>query len=121
MPGERTPALASGAGAGTAAYPLLQKYGPGRQSSCGTTAGLLPRIAGQGDEAGDGTPHARTQDRGHCFNTLEKRRTFRRGTSEIASSLSVHRNQAMPRVFLPMVSQSVLATLRVEGEYQSMS
>jgi hypothetical protein len=38
----------------------LQKYGHERQSLCGTTAGLLRRIAGQGDEAGYGSPHART-------------------------------------------------------------
>ena len=99
----------------------LQKYGPERQSLCGTAAGLLRRIAGQGDQAGYGSPHAGTQDRGHYVSTLEKRRTFRRRTSEIASSLSVYRNQAGPRFTYPMASQSVLATLGVEGEYQSMS
>src|SRR3979490_652613 len=88
----------------------LQKYGPERQSLCGTAAGLLRRIAGQGDEAGYGSPHAGTQDRGDYVNTLEKRRTFRRRTSEIASSLSVYRNQAGPRFTYPMASQAVLAT-----------
>ena len=44
----------------------------------GTIAGLLRRIAGQGNEAGYGTPHARTEDRGHHVDTLEERRTFRR-------------------------------------------
>jgi hypothetical protein len=56
----------------------LQKYGYERQSLCLTTAGLLRRIAGQGNEAGYGTPHARTEDRGHHVDTLEERRTFRR-------------------------------------------
>jgi hypothetical protein len=78
----------------------LQKYGHERQLLCGTTAGLLRRIAGQGDEAGYGSPHSGTQDRGHHVDTLEKRRTFRRRTSEIVSSLSVDRNQASP-VYLP--------------------
>ena len=74
----------------------LQEYGHERQSLRRTTAGLLRRIAGQGHEAGNGSPHARTQDRGHHVDTLEERRTFRRRTSEIASSLSVYRNQANP-------------------------
>src|SRR5215469_17052277 len=74
----------------------LQEYSHQRQSLCGTTAGFLRRIAGQGHEAGYGSPHAGTQDRGHYVDTLEKRRTFRHRTSEIASSLSVYRNQASP-------------------------
>src|SRR6201993_3493339 len=65
----------------------LQEYGHERQSLRGTTAGLLRRIAGQGNEAGDGSPHARTQDRGHHVDTLEERRMFRRRTSEITSKL----------------------------------
>src|SRR5258705_11317190 len=51
----------------------LQEYGHERQSLCGTAAGLLRRIAGQGNEAGYGTPHARTEDRGHHLDTLEER------------------------------------------------
>src|ERR1700751_4619706 len=91
-------------------------------SLCGrTTAGLLRRIAGQGDEAGYGSPHACTQDRGHHVDTLEKRRTFRRRTSEIASSLSVYRNQAGPGLLTRWLANRFLATLGVEGEYPSMS
>ena len=99
----------------------LQKYSPGRQSLCRTTAELLRRLAGQGDEAGYGSPHAGTQDRGDYVDTLEKRRKFRRRTSEIASSLSVYRTRQLTRLSYPMVSQSVSETLGVEGEYQSMS
>ena len=79
----------------------LQKYGPERQSLCGTAAGLLRRIAGQRDEAGYGSPDAGTQDRGHHVSTLEKRREFRRRTSQIASSLSVYGTQAIDKVVLP--------------------
>ena len=56
----------------------LQKYGGERQLLRRTTTGLLPRIIGQGNEAGYGTPDARTEDRGHHADTLEEGRTFRR-------------------------------------------
>src|SRR5579863_9188664 len=71
------------------------------KSLCGTAAGLLRKIAGQGDKAGYGSPNAGTQDRRHYVSTLEKRREFRRRTSEIASSLSARRTQAIDQVDLP--------------------
>jgi hypothetical protein len=74
----------------------LQEYGHEGQSLRRTTAGLLCRIAGQRAEAGYGSPYAGAQDRGHYVDTLEKWRTFRRRTSEIASGLSVYRNQVGP-------------------------
>ncbi len=52
----------------------LQECGPERQLSCGTIPGFLRRLAGQGNEAGDGSPHAGAQDRGHYVDTLEERR-----------------------------------------------
>ena len=70
----------------------LQEYGYGRYSLCGTVPGFLRRFASQGDEAGDGSSHARTQDRSHYVDTLEEGRTFRRRTFESASSLSVKEN-----------------------------
>src|SRR5262245_26128201 len=48
-------------------------------------------------KAGDGASHLSTQDRGHCFDTLEKGGTFRRRTTEAASSLSVTQNSGDPR------------------------
>jgi hypothetical protein len=100
----------------------FQKYSPERQSLCGTAAGLLREIAGQGDEAGYGSPNAGTQDRRHHVSTLEKRREFRRRTSEIASSLSVHRTQAIDQVNLTDgLANRFLRRSQVEGEYQSMS
>src|SRR6201982_883526 len=71
----------------------FQKCSPERWSLCGTAAGLLRKVAGQGYEAGYGSPNAGTKDRGHHVSALEKRREFRRRTSEIASSLSVYRTQ----------------------------
>src|SRR5258706_10867323 len=76
----------------------FQECSPERQSLCGTAAGLLRRIAGQRDEAGYGSPDAGTQDPGHHVSTLEKRREFRRRTSQIASSLSVYGTQAIHQV-----------------------
>ena len=46
-------------------------------------------FASQGDEAGDGASDTGAQDRGHYLNTLEKGGTFRRRTTEDASSLSI--------------------------------
>ena len=78
----------------------LQEYRPERQSLRRTTARLLRRIAGQRNEAGYGSPHARTQDRGYHVDALEERRMFRRRISEIASSLSVSRDR-QAQVYLP--------------------
>ena len=59
-------------------------------SNCG---GTLPRFlqcsGGQRDEALDGSPHTGAQDCGYHFGAVEERRTFRRGTTDAASSLSV--------------------------------
>src|SRR6201997_5684274 len=99
----------------------LQEYGHERQPLRGTTAGLLRRITGQRDEAGHGSPYARTQDRGHHVDTLEERRTFRRRTSEIASSLSVCRNQANPGLLTRWLAHRFLRRSGSRGEYQSMS
>src|ERR1700740_874270 len=96
----------------------LQEYGHERQSLCWTTAGFLRRIAGQGNEAGYGSPHARTQDRGHYVDTLEERRTFRRRTSEIASSLSVYRNRAGPGLLTPWLANRFL---RRSGSRESIN
>src|SRR6201997_5902426 len=52
----------------------LQKYGLERQSSCGPPAGLLRRIARQGDEAGYGSPHACSEERGQPLNTFVKKK-----------------------------------------------
>jgi len=78
---------------------------------------MIVGFAGQGYQARDGSSHASTQDRGHYVDTLEEGSTIRRRTSEIASSLSVKRTQAIPQVFLPGGGQSVFATLGFEGEY----
>ena len=43
----------------------------------------------QRDEANDGAPHPGAQDRGHHFDRLEERSSFRRRTSKTTSSLSV--------------------------------
>jgi hypothetical protein len=55
----------------------------------GTVPRVLHGVAGQGDEAGDGASDASAQDRGHYLDTLEKGGTFRRRTTEDASSLSI--------------------------------
>jgi transposase len=57
-------------------------------ASCGKGP-FLRGFAGQGDGARDGTFDPGTQNRGHYFDTLEERSTFRRRTTENASSLSV--------------------------------
>src|ERR1700687_1707456 len=44
---------------------------------------------------------AGAQDRGHYFDTLEERRTFRRRTTENASSLSIEQNPGDVQVFMP--------------------
>src|SRR6202030_4486131 len=56
---------------------------------CGSVTRLLCDVARQGNEARDGASDLSPQDRGHCFDTLEEGGTFRRGTTEAASSLSV--------------------------------
>ena len=73
------------------------------RASCGL--GTVPRFlrgfAGQGDEAGDGSSDAGAQDRGHHFDTLEKGGTFRRRTTENASSLSIEQNPGDLPGFMP--------------------
>src|SRR5437899_3316067 len=53
---------------------------------------LLCGVASQGHEARDGASDLSPKDRGHCFDTLEEGGTFRRRTTEAASSLSVAQN-----------------------------
>src|SRR5205809_2647122 len=55
----------------------------------GTLPQFLRGFAGQGHEAGDGSSDTGAQNRGHYFDTLEGRKTFRRRTTENASSLSI--------------------------------
>ena len=60
------------------------------RASCGTgPSHFLRGFAGQGHEGGDGSPDTGAQDRGHYFDTLEEGGTFRRRTTENASSLSI--------------------------------
>jgi hypothetical protein len=67
----------------------LQECG-GEGEPCGRTAArVLRRLAGQGDEADDGSPHLGAQDRGDHFDRGEERSAFRRRTPETASRLSV--------------------------------
>ena len=54
-------------------------------------SGVSCRSSSPRDEANDGASHPGTQDRGHHFDRLEERSTFRRRTSKTASSLSVCR------------------------------
>ena len=59
-------------------------------------------FAGERHEARDGASDVSAKDRGHCFDTLEQGGTFRRRTTEAASSLSVAQNSdglpdCMPR------------------------
>ena len=65
-------------------------------TSASRGAGPFPRFlrgfVGQGDGARNGRSDTGTQDRSHYFDTLEKRRTFRRRTTESASSLSISQN-----------------------------
>ena len=67
----------------------LQEYGHQGQLREGTLPQFLRGFAGQGHEAGDGSSDAGAQNRGHYFDTLEGRKTFRRRTTENASSLSI--------------------------------
>jgi hypothetical protein len=69
------------------------------KSTCGTVPRYLYAVAGQGDEAGDGSSDASAQDRGHYFDTLEERSTFRRRATETASSLSVLKRTPGPPRF----------------------
>ena len=54
-----------------------------------TVSRVLRRFSSQRDEANDGASHPGAQDRGHHFDRLEERSSFRRRTSETTSSLSV--------------------------------
>jgi len=75
----------------------------------GAVARLLCGFAGQRHEARDGTSNASTEDRGHCFDTLEKGGTFRPRTTEDASSLSAAQNSSCsPRSSYLVGGQSVL-------------
>jgi hypothetical protein len=72
----------------------------------------------KGDEAGDGSSDPGAQDRGHHFDALEEGRTFRRRTTENASSLSIEQNPVIFQGFhASVVATSVRAMLWFEGEY----
>ena len=94
--------------------------GAATRASCGVgpLREFYRGFAGQRDEAGDGASDLSPKDRGHCFDTLEEGGTFRRRTTEAASSLSV----CTERRWSSQVSRlggdpSVLAMLGFEGEY----
>ena len=97
---------------------IFKRCGHPGQLWQGTVARFLRGFAGQGDEAGDGSSDAGAQDRGHYFDPLEERRTFRRRTTENASRLSVEQN---PRD-LPGFHASVVAKrfLRCSGSRESI-
>src|SRR5205807_8372615 len=61
------------------------------RASCGTGPfhDFYEALLAKGYEAGDGASDTGAQDRGHYFDTLEKGGTFRRRTTEDASSLSI--------------------------------
>src|SRR6266851_409340 len=82
--------------------------GAATQLWSGTVARLLCGFAGQRHEGRDGTSHVSAEDRGHCLDTLEKGGTFRRRTTEDASSLSVAQNSRGSQVFMPGGGPSVL-------------
>ena len=82
-----------------------------------TVPGFPRRFGGQRDEANDGAPHPGAQDRGHHFDRLEERSTFRRRTFETTSSLSVSHRALSISGFISGGGQSVLETLGFEGEY----
>jgi transposase len=67
----------------------LQERGHPGQLRHGAVPRFLHEFASQGDEAGDGASDTGAQDCGHYLNTLEKGGTFRRRTTENASSLSI--------------------------------
>src|SRR6516165_8602662 len=67
---------------------LQERGGEGEQFRR-TAARVLRKFAGQGDEAGDGSSHLGSQDRGDHFDRLEERSAFRRRTPETTSRLSV--------------------------------
>src|SRR5258705_9908511 len=79
---------------------------------------LLRGLVGPGHEAGDGASDAGAQDRGHYFDTLEERSTFRRTTTENASSLSIEQNPGD----LPGFHASVVAHrfVRCSGSRESI-
>src|SRR5580658_3770224 len=56
-----------------------------------TVSRVLRRSGSPRDEANDGAPHPGAQDRGHHFDRLEERSSFRRRISKTTSSLSVCR------------------------------
>src|SRR6266853_6403726 len=67
----------------------LQECGHPGQLWQRTVPRFLCGFAGQRHEAGDGASDTGAQDRGHYVDTLEEGGTFRRRTTEDASSLSI--------------------------------
>ena len=66
------------------------------QQPGGSVPRLLPRLAHERHEASNGSPHLGAKDCGHHSHRLEERSTFRRGTTETASSLSVSDQESVP-------------------------
>ena len=66
------------------------------QQPGGSVLRLLPRLAHQRHEASNGSPHLGTKDCSDHSNPVEEGSTFRRGTIETASSLSVSDQESVP-------------------------
>jgi len=66
------------------------------QQPRGSVPRFLPGLAHQRHGAGDGSPHLGAKDSGDHSRRLEERSTFRRGTTETASSLSVSDQESVP-------------------------
>ena len=81
-------------------------------------SGFLRRLARQRHETVAGSSHPGAQNRGHHFDRLEERSTFRRRTSETTSSLSASRRALSIAGSFWVVASRVLETLGFEGEYQ---
>ena len=86
---------------------------------CWTVSRLLRQFAGQGNEAGDGSSHTRTQDRSYYVDTLEVGRTFRRRISESTSSLSLEKNPGNSQGFISGGKPVGSCDARVRGRVSS--
>src|SRR4029077_20225421 len=80
----------------------------------GSVPRFLPGLAHQRHGAGDGSHHLGAKDSGDHSHRLEERSTFRRGTTETASSLSVSDKESVPSLGdhpLAVASRVLLETL----------
>src|ERR1019366_3281492 len=92
----------------------LQECSDHGQQRGGSVPRFLPRLAHERHEASDGSPHLGAKDCGDHSNRLEERSTFRRGTTETASSLSVSDQESVPSPWgssLAVASRVLLETL----------